>query len=296
MKKTTTSIETKLGRYSAVAGALVAGTAVNAQVVYTDVNPDVVVNVSTPYALDFNNDGTSDMTFAVSFLSGTFPYGSYTVDYAGNVALFAGSFVGNGSTAFSYPAAAALAAGVPVDNAAAWATGTSGVGIMGYDILLEITAIGFSTVQAGGDWLGVNDQFVGARFQAGGNTHYGWVRCSVAADAATITIKDYAFQATPNCAINTNAQTGAACSTGLEDVELENKVLIRNNFEFATVNVTPDLIGGKLVFTNMMGQEILSQVISDVNTQVDFNNMASGIYMLSAQFEDGQVTKKVYVR
>ena len=53
----TPSIENRLKKYSALAGSIVAATgAANAQIVYTDVNPDSVVDqVDSVYMLDLNN-------------------------------------------------------------------------------------------------------------------------------------------------------------------------------------------------------------------------------------------------
>ncbi len=46
MKKTTIN-KSKLAGYTAAAGAVVAGSSVNAQIVYTNVNPDVVIDSLT---------------------------------------------------------------------------------------------------------------------------------------------------------------------------------------------------------------------------------------------------------
>lgn len=293
--KQNSTIENRLAKYSAVAGIVVASSALNAQVQYVDVNPDqVVTNASGPFLLDLNADATPDMIFAVSVITGSFTSSSYNVLYTGNFPVVGGAFIAGASTWQSYPEVGMLNAGVTVDAAANWAGGS--YGFMGYNVVFTIPPLSFTSTVTEGGWLGAGDKFIGMSFQAAGNTHYGWVRCNVAANGSTITIKDYAYQATPNCAINTGVQTGAACSTGIEDAELEAKVHVKNNFEFATVNVTPDLIGGTLRMTNIMGQEMVNQIINDVNTQVDFANLSSGVYMITAQFDGGQITKKIYVR
>ena len=62
MKKKSTQLnESKLARYSAVAGTVLASGAVNAQIVYNDVNPDAVIDKNSgPYAIDFTNDANDD--------------------------------------------------------------------------------------------------------------------------------------------------------------------------------------------------------------------------------------------
>ena len=91
MKKTTSLNKTRLAQYTAVAGAVVASGAANAQVSYTDVNPDVVVDSLNPYQLDFNNDQQPDIAFAVQHLEGatsSFTYVgafAYAFPFAGQI-------------------------------------------------------------------------------------------------------------------------------------------------------------------------------------------------------------------
>ena len=70
MKTLSSSNKTRLKQYTAVAGALVAQGNLQAQVVATDLNPDIVVDsLSAPFALDFNNDANPEMNFFVQNLS-----------------------------------------------------------------------------------------------------------------------------------------------------------------------------------------------------------------------------------
>ena len=136
----------------------------------------------------------------------------------------------------------------------------------------------------------INDKYLGFKFTAGANTHYGWARLSVAADATTITIKEYAFNATPDGAIST-------CQTaGIENVSIDDKVTIKTTLNDATVNVTPDLVGGAINLISMTGQVVKTTSINDVNTTISFEGVESGIYSVVANFEGGSVNKRVYVK
>jgi len=141
-----------------------------------------------------------------------------------------------------------------------------------------------------GEFLGATDKFLGANFTVGPNTHYGWVRLTVAADASTVTIKDYAYNTVAADQIN------AGQMVNLQNIPLDNKVTIKTQMDQAIVNVTPDLIGGEIVMVDMTGKEVKSIIISDVNTTITFEGVETGIYMLNARFEGGTITKKVYVR
>ena len=283
MKKITSLNKTKLSSYATFAGAIVAGSAANAQVTYTDVNPDVIADSLNPYAIDFNNDATPDLIFGVQHLSGSFSTGGQTLTYEGAFAyglLPAGFAVANPADTTT----AVLDCGVAVAQSPLFAS--SNTAVLGYAALIQPINYPFSA----GPWLGQNDKYLGFKFTVGTGTHYGWARLSVAADATTITIKEYAFNATPDGAIST-------CQTaGIENVSVEDKVTIKTTLNDATVNVTPDLVGGTINLVNMTGQVVKTVAISDVNTTISFEGVGSGIYTVVAGFEAGSVNKRVYVK
>ena len=309
MKEKSTSIETRLAKYSAVAGALVAGTAVNAQVQYTDVNPDVTVTDGNPYPLDFNGDTNVDIQFQVSNISTSYTYAGFDIVIQNAFVAGVGMPAGNGAQGMTSTSMttggstntetfiAALSAGSSISSSQSFIQQGTYLENLALNVPFAIYTSGGSTFTSGtstsGDFLGVTDRFVGVEFDAGGSMHYGWVRLDVAGDASSITIKDYAFDATPGAAIQAGDM---GSSVGLEDVDVANKVSIRNQVEFAMINVTPDLIGGTVFVIDMTGQRVAEVNISDINTQVSFEGLAAGIYNISAQFDGGIVTEKMYVR
>jgi ABC-type methionine transport system permease subunit len=284
MKKTTSINKSKLAGYTAVAGAIVAGGAANAQITYMDVNPDVVIDSNTtlinPYAIDFNNDATPDIVLGVAHIEGA----TSTFTYNGAFA-YAGILDSNAIIASDTATiAAALDCGVAVSAAATF--GNSSYGNFGYAALINGTIPFASTTP----FLGATDKYLGVKFNAASGTHYAWVKLSVAANAETITVQEYAFNATPDEAIST-------CQTvGIEDVSVENKVTIKTTLNDATINVTPDLIGGSISMVSMAGQVVKTIVISDVNTTISFEGVDSGIYSVTANFASGSVNKRVYVK
>jgi hypothetical protein len=52
-----------------------------------------------------------------------------------------------------------------------------------------------------GDFLGI-EKFIGVQFEAAGQTHFGWIRVSVALNGKSLKIKDYAYHKVPNTSIN----------------------------------------------------------------------------------------------
>ena len=77
---------------------------------------------------------------------------------------------------------------------------------------------------------------------------------------------------------------------------VEDKVSIKTTLNDATINVTPDLVGGSISMISMAGQVVKTIVISDVNTTISFEGIDSGIYSVVANFEAGSVNKRVYIK
>ena len=167
---------------------------------------------------------------------------------------------------------------------------TSSAGNLAVDVFVNVPLLGYTYAYQGGEFLGVSDKFLGVKFVAGANTHYGWVRLDVAGDASTITIKDYAFNAFPD------GEILAGQMVGLENITVDEKVTVKTTLNEALINVTPDLIGGTVNMYNMSGQLVASTSIQDVDTKLSFEGIETGIYTVAAQFDAGQVTKKVYVK
>jgi len=296
---------TNLKKYTAVAGAVIASSSVNAQIQYTDITDVTLDKNATPYQLDFNNDATADLVLQVGYINnaGTATQSSisftYTLDasYAavgvgvGGGVLGVNSTTSSGGTSF---VPSALNNGDVIGAAGVFGgSGTSGA-LLAAEGAFNVPAFSFTSPIAIGSFLGVNDKYLGAKFNAGANTHYGWVRLSCTDGTTgllTLTIKDFAFNSTAGANINAGQQTA-----GLQDVAVDNKVTIKTHLDEAFINVTPDLIGGELVIVNMAGQEVKSQVIGDVNAKITYEGLETGIYSLVARFEAGSVNKKIYVR
>ena len=129
MKTLSSSNKTRLKQYTAVAGALVAQSNLNAQVVATDLNPDVVVDsLSAPYSLDFNNDANPELNFFVQHVSGASSTQGVQFTYEGAIAgvqmtpgmtLLGATGTGSSSSSFQLTA---LNNGDPISSAANFGT------------------------------------------------------------------------------------------------------------------------------------------------------------------------------
>ena len=277
MKK---NLQSRISKYTAVAGAVVSAAGAQAQVVYTDVNPDYSHdapqnNGVAVYPLDLNNDQTPDFLIvsrdtvtpnATVRLTIAAPYG------AGNAVA--------GENPAGYDYALALDMNSMVDSTLNWIAATN---TMAFNI--------DSANPYNENWNGVTDKYLGLKFVVGGNTHYGWARLDSYAIGDSIVLKDYAFEATPNVGILTGAM-GAS----LTETQVENLVKFVNQANNTVqVVVNGNLTNGVVSVVSSTGQVVSSDAITEKTFSVDMNNLSSGIYMVNVTFNEGATTKKIIV-
>jgi hypothetical protein len=202
VKKSTLS--KKLASYSALATAMLAvNHEANAQIIYTDLNPPVIIpypiqfqsNHDTSAYLDLNNDGTPDFQFyetqrfrtsANSFESAYSSDNNISVkglhkDTVNRVGLYNGQIPGS------------------VPNSL-WAGGA----VLARDTVVKLTTFysGYTLQFAthSGNFYYATNKYLPLKFKNNGNTYYGWARLiTVAADE--LFIADYAYDTTPNAPI-----------------------------------------------------------------------------------------------
>jgi hypothetical protein len=296
MKTLSSSNKTRLKQYTAVAGALVAQGNINAQVVATNLNPDVIVDsLSAPYSLDFNNDANPELQFFVQHISGASSTQGVQITYEGAIAgaqlspgvsLIGATGTGSSSSSFQV---SALNNGDPISAAGNF--GTSSYGVLGADLLIDAGPLGQFPVQQG-NFLNQSNKFLGAKLAAGANTYYGWVELSVNANASQITIHGFGYQSTANSQI----LAGEGANSGLELISLADKVTIVGTPEHVNINVTPDLIGASVSFVSMSGQTLKTDQLNDVNNAVSFDELSTGIYQVVVSNGVEQTTQRVYVK
>lgn len=288
MKKITQSNE-KLMKYTAMAGTFLAGSAVNAQVQYVDINPDATITKSnSPYLLDMNNDASDDLQFVVNSMSGSFTYSGFNIVYSGSYAAVGAASLGGvmGTSGTSNPAASALSNGNAIDAAANFIA----AGQLGMAGSYSIVGLPYGGPFSSGNFQGAGEKFLGVKLSISGNDHFGWVRLELSADAGTLTIKDYAYLG------GAGGQILAGQTVGLDHIAVEDKVTFKVTPSEAVVNVTPDLIGGELSLVDLNGRTLSTVAITDINTTMTFNDSTTGVYLLVASFNNGSVSKKVYVK
>jgi hypothetical protein len=301
MKRTLTTQEKvtkKLASYSALAGAFVlANAGANAQVAYTDVNPDETYSGDGEfYELDLNGDGDVDFMFKVSdFTSPGFFYSiaDPTVTWAGaikNVRIYSyNGSVGGESGSYGTLLPYALNAGAEINSDMQFNTSASyGNQIMGFYLgVIDYPNAGstYAFIDVG-NWPGKEEKFIALKLKDGGDDFYGWARLSVSDASDEFTIHDYAYKTAADASIEAGEVAGVSIQT-----------VIQNNQMSAygygnTINlVVNDLKsnGATVKVFNTTGQVVYQNQLDFSGMQITLDNAASGVYTVRVVTEENAV-------
>lgn len=197
------SVQNKLKAYSLLAGTavLAVGNDANANIIYTDINPDTTLNThGAIYDLDLNNDATNDFRFTLSkvFIDGN-PGISFSTQ---NIARIQPLNPSNEILGNNVNKPFALNNGAVISNG-----GTTWLNAASQTLLSYFRSVTFTTNIASlnrvGNWQGhLVDKYLGLKLVVGADTYYGWARLDVDSSANFIRVKDYAFKNIPDQSIN----------------------------------------------------------------------------------------------
>ncbi len=187
-----TPLAKRLASYSVAAGvSLAVAPTSSAQVVYNDIDPDETISLNEAFELDVDGDGTADLVFAIGEGAQATTQARFIL--AGTNATQNG-VLGQDAAYFSDPD---IGSAFNLDSGAA-------IGPAAEFFPQGVLASIFNNTPYY-PFIGT-EGFVGFRFVAGGGTtHYGWARVSSASDSETGTIFEYAFESTPDTAIEAGA-------------------------------------------------------------------------------------------
>jgi len=268
MKKTTTKNFTKkLARYGALTTAIAGMADAHGQINYTDIDPDHSGGVGNDYFLDLNNDGTDD--FRIYHDGGSNLFISPTA--ANNQVL------GSGSSTYAYPYV--LSNGGVISSGATGSWFNNGL------------SNGYQSLNYGnctyGNWCNITDGYLGLRFDVGGSLHYAWARLDVDQDGANWSVKEYAYNETPNQSINAGQQTLSVNSQSIEQVKI-----VALNKSIGLYNLSNST---SYTLYSMTGQKVLGGITSESIHVIEANTMASGIYLIEIEDQEtkARIKKKI---
>lgn len=274
--------------------ALIA-TQAQAQIIYTDVDPDTTITQgpigSTVYALDINNDGITDATLTASRTGTT-------------NSVFLGTT--NGSQAL-------MCCPILLTKAINFnafigsnASGTGGSWTNDQQGRLRQVPTGGGGPGGGpgggnpipfGDWSNPTDRYLALRFSLGGDWYYGWVRVSVSSGASSFTIRDHAYNSVPGEGIL--AGDMGSISTGIATSALLGMQVSPNPFTSNLGISLPTGTTGAVTYRvlSLTGQALVVRTVGATSRSstitLDLASLAPGTYLLEMQVDGERMVRKV---
>jgi hypothetical protein len=302
-EKNGASFSKKAMTYAAMTGAFLGvAESGDAQVVYTDVNPDRVVTSAGPdmydyFPIDFDNDGIADIVIQHYIASnGTTKIawaGTFSQTYSSGVPVMLANRL-NLSPAtvdtfsgrkYIYPSVFnngdLISSGNPNMRSFSYA----------YPFKSHMTLNWISTGQYG-QWLGV-EGFMGYQFISGSNIYLGWIEMDVDSAASRVIVKGYAYESTP----------GASITAGdIGPVGIPEKNSVDGSYFMLSNNPASHTVPSAAFFTSDKQQEFKLEIINNLgevvssqtgNTVVGNNtkglhlqNVAAGNYFVRLTLAD----------
>jgi hypothetical protein len=276
MKKNST-LSNRLAAYSALAMAGVASIgSAGAQIVYTDVNPDVTFAAQDSFLLDFNSDAVIDYKLRYrTFTTAVNPQMLCEPGVVGNMAMGSAGW----DTWNWY--GSALNLNDPIDAAGAWVC-PGGIDPYGRSCVFFATNFNSATY---GNFADGNDHYLGCKFDISGSFHYGWIRVNIGTGMSSMTLLDYAYETQADVAIPAGMMT-----SGINNA---NNIAIKvfSNNKKVIVN-SPELGGTINIFDNL-GQLVKSATIDNNHMVIDMIDVTSAIYVVKVQIGENVITKRI---
>lgn len=230
----------------------------NSQIIYTDI-PDATPNAT--YPLDLNNDAIVDFIIQCGGSSGTIG----VICSPQNNNAYSGDFVSGTylpwALSTSNPICASLATWYDSSN-----PGTMGMG----------ASIGY--------WPSATNKYLALKLIVGTNTYYGWARLDLLSISASFTIKDYAYESTPNACIQAGQN-----SVGINEIKTNPIFSIFPNpfISSTTVQTIGNFKNATLAIYNSYGQDLKQVKITSGQTiYLSRDNLPSGLYFISLTEEN----------
>lgn len=177
---------TKLTAYSGIAAALFASKKTDAQIVYTDISPNTImdntqINTSLSELIDLNNDGTADLEITSDF---------YSNSYSAHLRVMRAHAIGEDHIANSVGYWYFCFCSVQANN--------YGDTIGSNQPSVFWRKVGYLGIPwAFNYWEDGQEHYLGVRLKFKGAIHYGWLRMRIGG-SHSVEIMDYAYNSIPN--------------------------------------------------------------------------------------------------
>ncbi len=267
----------------------VIATQAQAQIIYTDVDPDITVSCisstpcSAPYDLDLNNDGTVDFSITAA------RYGAGGSCYTREV--YVSSQIGNGANSL------ALSANDTIDIDLVY----SGSNVILRSVTSPPNPIWSSCITSSGSWSNGVDHYLGLQITVGTNTYYGWALLNVffynQGGTVGCRVKEYAYNSVPDEGIL--AGDMGSISTGISSNALQGMQVTPNPFTSTLSISLPTGTTGAVNYRvlSLLGQAVSTRTVAATSgpssITLDLGSLAPGTYLLEMQVDGERILRKV---
>lgn len=290
-----TQIRSKLNNYAAFATAFLFTHNINAEIVYTDIEPDVTLdNDDYFYEIDIDNEGVND--FQLLRIKGAYysywesVYRSFTALFFYNLAenkFFAGSYFTVGSAMYSsYQTFRPYA--IPVDYSVGplLSFQSEGWPIMVSHVFDE----SHNLIKNKGHWSAVDEGYIGIRMGVLGEAHFGWIRVTIIEEPLSMIIHDFAYETTLNKPIRTGVTF-----TNVTEIESGSSPFSIVHLGQNTIQVlAPNQLPYTIQLFDLSGKMVLTSNQQTGNTTITIPNQ-TGVYILQIQSDGNQYGFKIQI-
>lgn len=240
-----------------LSGILNVNTNLKAQIIYTDLEPDLTSNsTETTYELDINNDGVTNFILEAS----PDPYAIIYPNTPEN------EFIRSENQGW-ITLVEVLNAGTSVKTLNSPFSWNNWPGLLFIGCYISIDQCLHS------NWTNQTDKYIGISFKIDGNLHYGWIRMDVS-DNTHWTIKDYAYNATPE----EDLLTGVTTFLNMDDLQLLKQIkLITAHKKITALNLTEKT---NISLYTITGNHLLTATLNPDKNVIPITTLASGIYIV----------------
>jgi hypothetical protein len=155
-----------------------------------------------------------------------------------------------------------------------------------------MSTLGKTLAQGGGGFTGKTDKYVGLKFKIGSQTHYGWARLDARDDDRQYTLKDFAYENTPDKSILAG---DGQINAGLNKLSSKDMKINAVGKKISIELISQANAAGTVNVFNIAGQEVLSAKIDSKNHNFSLNSV-SGIYLVKVSLVSGQYSQKIYIK
>ncbi|HAD34812.1 MAG TPA: hypothetical protein DCF44_10020 [Chitinophagaceae bacterium] len=137
-----------------------------------------------------------------------------------------------------------------------------------------------------GNWVGQSNKYLALKLIVGSNTYYAWARLDVDASSASFTIKDYAYQSTPNACIE-----AGQIVLGIPEISTQTFISVFPNPVISTTSIRTT---GHLNKANLTIGQRVKQVdhLSGQSHTVSLDHLPSGLYFIRLSEENNIIAEE----